>query len=559
MHGKMKIKSLHYFSVMCVLITALFTVNSANAQLKSLIEDFEGFADGQKSFEKEGLFSYGSIELKTIREKTKGFGYSGRRAMQVKWSGDEYFGGWGKGLGLFKHLNHETDHFNFYILNPVKNDKNTLRIIIQDDDNHSGKFEEEHDDSWEYTLELKASDEWQLISVPLKDFENANEGGDGIFNINYRGGMLLGVVFDFPDIEQYSPHQKWYFDFLSFSNGKLPTGETIFHPPPADEDDFSTLGAWTEKGLEGKISNIAEDFENLFNCSEKEKKQLGVIHFFKPFAVDGGHVENLYPDVKSINTIVQAGYTPMITLETRFIGLEDESVQPNLYSIVEGHFDNFLSNWARQVSQIEGVVLLRILHEFNGDWYPWSIAQNDRNPDLYIRAYRHIRNIFRNLGVDNVQFVWCPNSMSTPQEHWNYIMDAYPGDEYVDFVGLDVFNGAGQTGVPVWRSFRKETADIYYMLTQELPHKPLLLCETASRERMNEEEGQYFQSKAQWIEQMSEALTTDFSKFRLVVWFNQYEPFKVESSFESRMAFLKYIWENPHFQSGNRYFENSND
>src|SRR6185369_14093646 len=106
-----------------------------------------------------------------------------------------------------------------------------------------------------------------------------------------------------------------------------------------------------------------------------------------------------------------------------------------------------------------------------------------------------------------------------PQAPWNFIMDAYPGDDYVDFAGIDVYNGAGSNS-HLWRSFRKEGIENYFLLTQRLPQKPLLICETASRERTGSETGSS-QTKAEWIKQMSAALRTDMSHIRLLSWFNE--------------------------------------
>jgi beta-mannanase len=255
--------------------------------------------------------------------------------------------------------------------------------------------------------------------------------------------------------------------------------------------------------------------------------------------------------VDRINKVVLAGYIPMITLEDHFVNTNAGARQPILYSIVEGHFDSFLGYWAHHIKQVKGTVLLRILHEFNGDWYPWCTVNNDRDPFLVAKAFRYIHNIFKENNVTNVKFIWCPNSLSSPQESWNFIMDAYPGDEYVDFVALDVYNGAGDGAL--WRSFRKEASENYFMLTQKLPNKPLLICETASRERRVGEHGQ---NKGEWIRQMSEALKSDMSKFRLLAWFDEKETFKVNSSPGSKEAFNKYIVQDPYFAPGTKYMVN---
>jgi beta-mannanase len=141
--------------------------------------------------------------------------------------------------------------------------------------------------------------------------------------------------------------------------------------------------------------------------------------------------------------------------------------------------------------------------------------------------------------------------MSVPQESWNYIMDAYPGDDYVDYVALDIYNGAGSgKGDALWRSFRKEGIENYFILTQQLPSKPLFVCETASRERRVGESGQ---TKGEWIAEMSEALKTDMSKIKLLTWFDEKETFRVTSSEESKNSFFNNVFKEAYFKQGTDY------
>ncbi len=538
-----------------------------NAQLKFLIEDFEGYANGSSDLDNKqnGLFTYGNAKSVIITKTSAQHNYLGQRYVQLTKEGSSTYGGWGKGLGLNVELSSNDDYFNFYFQQSVGDETTALKIQLQEDDNGNGVFEKDIDDIWAYTLKFTSAPssehqqpKWELISIPLNKFKDDNGGGDGNFNINYKQGKLFCVIISFVNQSALYPEKKtlntnhiWSFDFLCFSKGKLPTGDVITHPPTTTPNDFCTLGAWSKEGVTQDFVDIAINFEK--NFKHHSEKKLGVIHFFQPFAVDGGTSTNNFPDVGSINKIIKKGYIPMITLEDHFVNVRPRVKQPNLYSIIEGHFDPFLKRWAKEIKKVDGIVLLRILHEFNGDWYPWCVAKNNNNPSLLIKAFRHIHNIFAEQKVTNVKFIWCPNSTSFPQEGWNYIMDAYPGDEFVDYVGMDIYNGAGQE-MPVWRSFRKEGIENYFILTQKLPHKPLFICEAASRER-KKKEPETAQNKAEWIRQMSEALKTDMSKIRLLAWFNEKEPFMINSSIDATNAYLKYILNDDYFKPGTKYLE----
>ncbi len=526
----------------------LICLNS-NAQLKFVVEDFEGFADGGSDLKANGVFTYGNIKANIDYQQNAQQTYSGERFLRLYKDGKSDFGGWGKGTSINIELDVNKDYLNFYVYQPTGNASDSIKIELQEDDNSNNIYDKDSDDSWTYYQKLGNKNLWELISIPLNKFKDSNKGGDGIFNVNYKQGKLLCFIINFADFKQNKPNQTWSFDFICFSQGKLPVSPGLWDAPYASAEDHCSLGIWSKEGNAGNFIDIASGFENELKYGSEKK--LGIVHFFQPFSVDGKNHTKHYPSVERINKVIQEGYIPMITLEDHFVNADPKVKQPNLYSIVEGHFDIFFADWAKQIKQVKGIVMLRILHEFNGDWYPWCIVNNDKNPQLLIKAFQRIHTVFKAQQVTNVKFIWCPNSMSFPQEKWNFIMDAYPGDAYVDFVGLDIYNGAGKEE-SVWRSFRKEGIENYFILTQRLPTKPLLICEAASRERRLSEP-KSAQDKAAWIKQMSIALSTDMSKVRLLTWFNEKETFKINSSLGSQGAYLDFILKNDYFKSGSKH------
>jgi hypothetical protein len=533
---------------MRILIAAflLILATGASARVKSILDDFEGYADGQTSFGREGIFRFGDARLMAVQHVTTGYGYSGMRALRVMFAGQESFAGWGKGLGLLKEIDAQQDYLTFFILTSgVSGEHLRLQLMIEEDDDGSPDFDSGLDDRWIAETLIPVSGYWQAVSIPIREFNDHNAGGDGVFNASHDAGRLHTVAFSFADMTQVPRGAEVCFDFLCITDAPLVLPE-LFNPEPAEPGDFCVFGFWSEEGNSGNPEDIHHAFERLYGCFRPGK--IGVVSFYKPFSVDGGKKENLLPEISQIRDLHRRGYLPMITFEAHHKIVRPDEPQPNLYSITEGWHDAYFAEWGKTIAQVGSPVLVRLLHEFNGDWYPWCIARNDRNTDLYIEAYRRIVDILRNNGAHNVRFVWCPNSISTPQESWNYFPDAYPGDAYVDFIGLDVFNGAGQAGVPQWRSFRHEATDAAYLARTLYPEKPLIICETSSRERMKEEAG-HFTQKSDWIRGMVEALRTDLSDVRLVVWFNETPPFRIESSTESFGSFFKYFWLDDYFRA----------
>ncbi|MEH3118164.1 MAG: glycosyl hydrolase [Methylorubrum populi] len=81
--------------------------------------------------------------------------------------------------------------------------------------------------------------------------------------------------------------------------------------------------------------------------------------------------------------------------------------------------------------------IVRVFHEMNGN-YSGNWGQKD--PSIYIAAFRHVAKIFKQFAPD-IQVWWTPNVWGNPP----YNIDPqpyYPGDDYVDTIGLDGYTTA---------------------------------------------------------------------------------------------------------------------
>ena len=73
---------------------------------------------------------------------------------------------------------------------------------------------------------------------------------------------------------------------------------------------------------------------------------------------------------------------------------------------------------------------MRIGYEFDG-------PHNALEPGEYVKAYRRIVDLMRSEGVTNIAYVW--HSYAAPRFKNYPLSDWYPGDDYVDWVGISVF------------------------------------------------------------------------------------------------------------------------
>lgn len=231
-----------------------------------------------------------------------------------------------------------------------------------------------------------------------------------------------------------------------------------------------------------------------------------------------------------LDAVVARGATPLITWEPwDYTG---GTAQPAfaLRAIVGGAHDAYIRQWARDAAAWGQPFYLRFAQEMNADWYPWSPGVNGNTSAEYVASWRHVVDIFRQEGTTNVRWVWSPNVAypgSTP------FAQVYPGDAYVDWVGLDGYNWGTSQSWSRWAALATVFGASYDALTA-LTSKPLLIAETASAKAGGD--------KAKWITQ---GLLTDlparFPRVRAVVWFheNKETDWRVNSSSRALAAYRK--------------------
>lgn len=94
----------------------------------------------------------------------------------------------------------------------------------------------------------------------------------------------------------------------------------------------------------------------------------------------------------------------------------------------------------RLVAGGQGNATLRIGPEFNGSWFRWTIAVPNGAAD-FAAFWRQIVTTMRSVPGANFKFDWCPNGGSSyVAGHPLRAETAWPGDAYVDFVGLDIYD-----------------------------------------------------------------------------------------------------------------------
>jgi mannan endo-1,4-beta-mannosidase len=126
-------------------------------------------------------------------------------------------------------------------------------------------------------------------------------------------------------------------------------------------------------------------------------------------------------------TVAADGAVPLVQLDP---------TGASLAGIASGRYDGYLSAYAESVRAYGHPVILSFGHEMNGYWYKWGYGHV--SPAAFIAAWRHIVNLFRVLGAQNVTWMWTVNiindahggNVPRPDPWW-------PGSSYVNWVGID--------------------------------------------------------------------------------------------------------------------------
>ena len=108
----------------------------------------------------------------------------------------------------------------------------------------------------------------------------------------------------------------------------------------------------------------------------------------------------------------------------------------NYAAAAAGAYNSYYKAMAQEMVKYLGTtreIIIRPANEFNGDWFPYSVpAGQEAN---FVAAWQQYVNVFRSVS-SNFKFEWNVN--------WNTgtiasVTKAYPGDAYVDFIGMDFY------------------------------------------------------------------------------------------------------------------------
>jgi hypothetical protein len=191
----------------------------------------------------------------------------------------------------------------------------------------------------------------------------------------------------------------------------------------------------------------------------------------------------------AVRRIHSTGSVPFVRLMAR-TGWRPDGPDPRyrLQRIIDGDFDRELIAWGRAAARWGRPMLVEFGTEANGSWFPWNGKWNGAGrtdgfgdpglpdgPERFRAAYRHVRETIEAGGARHLTWFFHADDDSWPQKPWNRIAAYYPGDRWVDWVGVSVYGPL--TRDEPWRpSFSQAMRRVYPKLAA-LSGKPIALLE----------------------------------------------------------------------------------
>lgn len=179
-------------------------------------------------------------------------------------------------------------------------------------------------------------------------------------------------------------------------------------------------------------------------------------------------------------------------------------------------------------------------------------------PEHYRDAFRHIVDIFRREGATNVTFVFHANRLDgyaagSYWEPWEALKYYYPGDAYVDWIGLSVYNEPmSRPFAPTFEQALLGVAGFEgsYAEITSLTDKPLQLTETGIASLPSEA------AKAQYVEEASRVIQSgEFPRIEAMNWWAQnkggeYDAYPSSPEF---LAGFKQAFDQPYYDAKARF------
>ncbi|MCZ8518710.1 MULTISPECIES: stalk domain-containing protein [Paenibacillus] len=173
--------------------------------------------------------------------------------------------------------------------------------------------------------------------------------------------------------------------------------------------------------------------------------------------------------------------------------------------------ESVVRSWAKGAKEAGIPIFLRYASEMNGPWVAWH-----GDPKKYIEKFRMVHDIMAQE-APNVAMVWSPGEVPM------YSMDTYyPGDAYVDWVGVSTYNEPYENGDPKQGNMQATSPieRLDYLYKTYAARKPLMISETAVSHYANIPQESFTDYGLLNLQRVYDILPAKYPRLKSITYFN---------------------------------------
>ncbi|MCF6407817.1 glycosyltransferase [Chitinophaga filiformis] len=253
-----------------------------------------------------------------------------------------------------------------------------------------------------------------------------------------HGGYVIMRNLGFPLTLIVCGFTAWFI----YEDSKPPASYTV---KPVTREPIFLSGIFSPANASGLTS-----MEEVNRYNSMANSHFDIVSCYIPWGDDS----RCFLQDSLMNAIYETDAVPMITWEP-WAGLFNVSREDALLMkerkmmlhISQGDFDDYLQKFSQQVRALNRPVFIRFGHEPDNPAYPWSGTGMNTAAE-YVQAWRYVHDYFDRAGVRNAIWVWNPWKPEAVAQY-------FPGDEYVDWLGVTILNYGSMHPDGQWYTFNQ--------------------------------------------------------------------------------------------------------
>ncbi len=199
-----------------------------------------------------------------------------------------------------------------------------------------------------------------------------------------------------------------------------------------------------------------------------------------------------------------------LTVYKNYPSVMEIALEPR-HGLQEVKDDATLRRYAEIMAEYRRPVFLRFASEMNGNWTPYH-----KDPALYRQKFRLVHDVMARY-APNVVMIWCVGS--EPHNNWD---SYYPGDAYVDWVGVNFYSVRHHNHDPKQPADKETIASMLDGIYRKYAaRKPIAICEYgASRQERLDLKADHSQWAAAKLTELLTLLPKKYPRVKMVGLFN---------------------------------------